>query len=70
MPYLATFTPPLSAARYILRQHSSTGRIASSLAAHREKNMSDLIFSAVSVGFFALAVVYTHGCEKLRGVEK
>jgi hypothetical protein len=29
--------------------------------------MSDLIFIAISVGFFALTIAYTHGCEKLRG---
>jgi hypothetical protein len=29
--------------------------------------MADLIFIAVGVGFFALSVAYTHGCEKLRG---
>lgn len=29
--------------------------------------MIDLIFVAVTVGFFALAVAYAHGCEKLRG---
>jgi len=29
--------------------------------------MSDLIFILVSVGFFALTIAYTHGCEKLRG---
>lgn len=29
--------------------------------------MSDLVFIAASVGFFALAIAYTHGCENLRG---
>lgn len=29
--------------------------------------MSDLIFIAAACGFFALAIAYTHGCEKLRG---
>jgi hypothetical protein len=29
--------------------------------------MTDLFFIAVSVGFFALSIAYTHGCEKLRG---
>jgi hypothetical protein len=29
--------------------------------------MSDLFFIALSVGFFGVAVAYTHGCEKLRG---
>jgi hypothetical protein len=31
--------------------------------------MIDFIFIAVSVGFFALSIAYTHGCEKLRGGE-
>jgi hypothetical protein len=29
--------------------------------------MIDLIFIATAIGFFALAIAYTHGCEKLRG---
>jgi len=29
--------------------------------------MTDLIFIATVIGFFALAVAYTHACEKLRG---
>ena len=29
--------------------------------------MSDLIFIAITIGFFALAIAYTHACEKLRG---
>jgi hypothetical protein len=29
--------------------------------------MTDFIFIVVSVGFFALSIAYTHGCEKLRG---
>jgi hypothetical protein len=29
--------------------------------------MTDFIFVAVTMGFFALAVGYTHGCERLRG---
>lgn len=29
--------------------------------------MADFIFIAVTIGFFALCVAYTHGCEKLRG---
>ncbi len=29
--------------------------------------MVDLIFIAASVGFFALSLAYTQGCEKLRG---
>ena len=29
--------------------------------------MLDLIFVAIVVGFFALAVAYTRGCERLRG---
>jgi hypothetical protein len=30
-------------------------------------SMIDLIFIATTIGFFALAIAYTHGCEKLRG---
>jgi hypothetical protein len=30
-------------------------------------DMTDLVFIAISVGFFALSIAYTHGCEKLRG---
>jgi hypothetical protein len=29
--------------------------------------MSDLIFIAATVAFFALSIAYVHGCEKLRG---
>jgi len=29
--------------------------------------MTDLIFIAIAVGFFLVAIAYTHGCEKLRG---
>ncbi len=29
--------------------------------------MSDAIFIVVSVGFYALAIAYAFGCEKLRG---
>jgi len=29
--------------------------------------MTDLIFIATAVGFFALAAAYTHACERLRG---
>ena len=29
--------------------------------------MSDLLFLAVTIGFFALAIAYTYGCEKLSG---
>lgn len=29
--------------------------------------MPDLIFIAVTVGFFALSIAYTHACQKLRG---
>jgi hypothetical protein len=32
--------------------------------------MTDLIFIAVSVAFFALSIAYTHACEKLRGGAK
>jgi hypothetical protein len=29
--------------------------------------MSDFIFITVTIGFFALAIAYTHACQKLRG---
>ena len=29
--------------------------------------MTDLIYLAIAIGFFVLAIAYTHGCEKLRG---
>lgn len=29
--------------------------------------MIDLIFIATTIGFFVVAIAYTHGCEKLRG---
>jgi hypothetical protein len=29
--------------------------------------MNDLIFIAITIGFFGLAIGYTFGCEKLRG---
>lgn len=29
--------------------------------------MIDLLFIATTIGFFLLAIAYTHGCEKLRG---
>ena len=29
--------------------------------------MTDLIAIAIAIGFFAVAIAYTHGCEKLRG---
>ncbi|HEX4477268.1 MAG TPA: hypothetical protein VH142_19395 [Polyangiaceae bacterium] len=29
--------------------------------------MADLIFLVITVGFFAVSIAYTHGCEKLRG---
>jgi hypothetical protein len=29
--------------------------------------MSDLILLAMAIGFFLLAITYTHSCEKLRG---
>jgi hypothetical protein len=32
-----------------------------------EASMIDLILIAASVGFFAISVAYTHGCERLRG---
>jgi len=27
----------------------------------------DLFFIAMSIGFFLVAIAYTHGCEQLRG---
>jgi hypothetical protein len=32
--------------------------------------MTDLIYIATAIGFFALAIAYTHGCETLRGERK
>jgi hypothetical protein len=32
--------------------------------------MTDLIFIALSVSFFAVSVAYVNGCEKLRGVPR
>jgi hypothetical protein len=29
--------------------------------------MIDLIFIAAAIGFFLVAIAYTHACEKLRG---
>jgi hypothetical protein len=29
--------------------------------------MTDLVYIAICAGFFAVAIAYTHGCEKLRG---
>ncbi len=29
--------------------------------------MSDFLFIALTIGFFAISIAYTHGCEKLRG---
>jgi len=37
------------------------------IEASRQQNMTDLPFIAVAIGFFALAIAYTHACEKLRG---
>jgi len=31
----------------------------------RDKDMNDLLFIATSIGFFALAIAYVRGCEKL-----
>jgi hypothetical protein len=31
--------------------------------------MLDLLFIAVTVGFFGLAIAYTHACERLRGTD-
>jgi hypothetical protein len=35
--------------------------------ATRDKCMTDLVYIAICAGFFAVAVAYTYGCEKLRG---
>lgn len=32
--------------------------------------MSDFIYLVASVGFYALCIAYTYGCEKLRGDEQ
>jgi hypothetical protein len=29
-------------------------------------NMLDIIFVAIAVGFFSIAIGYTHACERLR----
>lgn len=29
--------------------------------------MSDIFYLAATIGFFAVAIAYTHACEKLRG---
>jgi hypothetical protein len=29
--------------------------------------MTDLFYVATTIGLFALAIAYAHGCEKLRG---
>ena len=29
--------------------------------------MTDLIFLVTAIGFFFVAIAYTHACEKLRG---
>jgi hypothetical protein len=29
--------------------------------------MSDILYLAATVGFFAVAIAYTHACDKLRG---
>jgi hypothetical protein len=29
--------------------------------------MLDLLYIAIAIGFFWVAILYTHGCEKLRG---
>jgi hypothetical protein len=29
--------------------------------------MSDLFFIALTIGFFSLSIVYTRGCQRLRG---
>jgi hypothetical protein len=32
---------------------------------HRKRSMFDLVFIAVTIGFFALGVAYTRGCDHL-----
>jgi hypothetical protein len=34
-------------------------------AMHRERRMYDLVFVVVTIGFFALGVAYTRGCDRL-----
>lgn len=34
-------------------------------AMHRKRSMFDLVFIAVTIGFFALGVAYTRGCDHL-----
>jgi hypothetical protein len=36
--------------------------------ATRTTSMTDLISIAMAVAFFTLAVAYTYGCERLRGL--
>jgi hypothetical protein len=31
--------------------------------------MTDLYFIATAISFFALAIAYTYGCERLRGAQ-
>jgi hypothetical protein len=32
-----------------------------------EAYMLDILFIAIAAGFFLIAIVYTHACERLRG---
>jgi len=32
--------------------------------------MLDVVFIAVTIGFFVIALAYVHACEKLRGGER
>lgn len=33
----------------------------------QERTMADLIYVLMAIGFFAAAIAYVHGCERLRG---
>jgi hypothetical protein len=35
--------------------------------ATRDKCMTDIVYIAICAGFFAVAIAYTYGCDKLRG---
>lgn len=37
------------------------------IAVGEHQTMADFIYLAITVGFFAVSIAYTHGCEKLRG---
>jgi hypothetical protein len=42
-------------------------RLRLRVEATREKSMTDLVYIAICAGFFAVAIAYTYGCEKLSG---